>query len=126
MNKNIEKKISKENYGSCTEISRCKVKNFSNKFYITETMSCKSKARKKSVNRSDHKHNYVDAVIMYKVGKDDSHFYLGKVCSTCGRIDAKYTYRIDNNSLFKEKHLMKWYENAVFFIFLHAVTKQPV
>ena len=107
MNKNIEKKILKENYGSCTEISRCKVKNFSNKFYITETMSCKSKARKKSVNRSDHKHNYVDAVIMYKVGKDDSHFYLGKVCSMCGRIDAKYTYRIDNNSLFKEIDMPK-------------------
>ena len=85
MNKNIEKKISKENYGSCTEISRCKVKNFPNKFYITETMSCKSKARKKSVNRSDHKHNYVDAVIMYKIGKDDLYFYLGKVCSICGK-----------------------------------------
>ena len=70
-------------------------------------MSCKSKARKKSVNRSDHKHNYVDAVIMYKVGKDDSHFYLGKVCSMCGRIDAKYTYRIDNNSLFKEIDMPK-------------------
>lgn len=95
MNKNNEYKKIKNHWGWEPEIQRAAEKEFYGK--PDDNMRHKKKSKKKGKARGDHKHIYVEAVILRKepsvVRRDSreikSSMYNGKVCKICGLLHSK-------------------------------------
>ena len=82
------------------ELQRAVEKQFYNN--ESEEMQHKKKSQKSGKTRSDHKHNYIDAVVCYEMhGKKYS--YIGKVCDLCGHLHSK-NWRIEFRNYFADKN----------------------
>lgn len=95
MSKNNEYRKIKNCWGWEPEIQRAAEKKFYER--PDDNMRHKKKSKKKGKARGDHKHIYVEAVILRKepsiVRKDSadiiSNMYNGKVCKICGLLHSK-------------------------------------
>lgn len=95
MNKNNEYKRIKNHWGWEPEIQRAAEKKFYEK--PDDNMRHKKKSKKKGKARGDHKHIYVEAIIIRKepdiiiknFAEIKSSMYNGKVCKICGLLHSK-------------------------------------
>ena len=73
-------------------------------FYDNEPqeMRHKKKSRKTGKARSDHKHNYIAAVICYET-YGNKYSYIGKVCDVCGHLCSK-NWRKELRNYFAKKN----------------------
>ena len=88
MSKNCEYKKIKNYWGWEPEIQRAAEKEFYGK--PDDNMRYKKKSKKTGKSRGDHKHIYIEAVIIRKDMNDiETSRYNGKVCKICGLLHSK-------------------------------------
>ena len=100
MSKNCEYKKIKNCWGWEPEIQRAAEKEFYGK--PDDNMRHKKKSKKTSKPRSDHKHNYIAAVICYETF-GNKYRYIGKVCDVCGHLCSR-NWRKELRNYFAEKN----------------------
>ena len=81
-------------------------------------MRHKKKSQKTGKARSNHKHNYIAAVICYET-YGNKYSYIGKVCDVCGHLCSKnWRKELRNYFAKKNEHDEKELKNAEKTIFL--------